>query len=204
MSCKKIVIICGGECRCENISKEIFENAFVIAADSGYDTAKKLGVTPDLLVGDMDSISELPENVATRRVKAEKDDTDTMLAADIACDMGAEEIEIVGGGGGRADHFLSNIFLLESLAERGVKARLHDGVNSVRFLCDGTVRLKNKGGYFGILALEDSTVTAEGCKYSLRDAPLKRSLPYAVSNEVMGEYATVTVKGKVIITESIK
>lgn len=204
MSCKKIVIICGGECRCENISKEIFENAFVIAADSGYDTAKKLGVTPDLLVGDMDSISELPENVATRRVKAEKDDTDTMLAADIACDMGAEEIEIVGGGGGRADHFLSNIFLLESLAQRGVKARLHDGVNSVRFLCDGTVRLKNKGGYFGILALEDSTVTAEGCKYPLRDAPLKRSLPYAVSNEVTEEYATVTVKGKVVITESIK
>ena len=204
MSCKKTVIICGGECKCENISKEIFENAFVIAADSGYDTAKKLGVTPDLLVGDMDSIAEVPENVPTRRVKAEKDDTDTMLAADIACDMGADEINFVGGGGGRADHFLSNIFLLESLAERGVKARLRDGVNSIRFLCDGTVRLKNKGGYFGILALEDSTVTAEGCKYPLKDAALKRSHPYAVSNEVTEEYATVTVKGRVIITESVK
>lgn len=201
---KKFTVICGGECKVENISKEIFESSFVIAADSGYDTAKKIGITPDLLVGDMDSIAEVPCDIPVRRVKAEKDDTDTMLAADIACDMGAEEVNIVGGGGGRADHLLSNIFLLESLAERGVKAQLHDGVNSIRFVCNGTVKLNSKGGYFGILALDDSIVTAEGCKYPLKDALLKRSHPYAVSNEVTGEYATVTVKGKVIVTESVK
>ncbi len=201
---KKFTVICGGECRCENISKDIFENSFVIAADSGYDTAKKFGVIPDLLVGDMDSIGEVPKNVPTRRVKAEKDDTDTMLAVNIAVDMGSDEINIVGGGGGRADHWLSNIFLLESLSERGVKAQLHDGVNNIRFVSDSAVKLHSKGGYFGIIALEDSTVTAAGCKYPLRDAPLKRSHPYAVSNEVTDEYATVTVKGKVIITESVK
>ena len=201
---KKFTVVCGGECKCENIPREIFESSFVIAADSGYDTAKRLGITPDLLVGDMDSISKVPDNVPVHRVRAEKDDTDTMLASRIACDMGAEEINVVGGGGGRADHWLSNIFLLESLAERGVFARLHDGVNSIRFLCDGSVKIKNRGGYFGILALEDSTVTAEGCKYPLRDACLKRSLPYAVSNEVTEEYATVTVKGRAVITESVK
>ena len=201
---KKITVICGGECRCENISKKLFEDSFVIAADSGYDTAKKFGIVPDLLVGDMDSIAEVPENVPTRRVKAEKDDTDTMLAADIAVNMGATEINIVGGGGGRADHWLSNIFLLESLAERGVRASLHDGINTLRFVCDTTVHLENKGGYFGILALENSMVSADGCKYPLKDAPLKRSHPYAVSNEVTEAFATVTVKGKVIITESVK
>lgn len=201
---KKIAIICGGECRCEGISAELFENSFVIAADSGYDTAKKLGVTPDLLVGDMDSIVQVPDDVPVHRVKAEKDDTDTMLAADIACGMGAAEINVVGGGGGRADHLLSNVFLLEALVRRGVKAALHDGINSIRFVSDGTVRLANKGGYFGILALEDSTVSACGCKYPLKDAILTRSHPYAVSNEVTEEYAVVTVKGKVLITESVK
>lgn len=201
---KSFAVICGGECKVENIGTEIFENSFVIAADSGYHTAKALGVTPDLLVGDMDSIAEIPENVPIHRVKAEKDDTDTMLAVSIALDMGAREISIVGGGGGRADHLLSNVFLLESLAERGVKAQLHDGINSIRFVRNGTVRIANKGGYFGILALEDSIVTAEGCKYPLKDALLTRAHPYAVSNEVTGEYCDVTVRGCAIITESVK
>lgn len=201
---KRFVIICGGECRCDGIPMDIFENAFVIAADSGYDTATALGVTPDLLVGDMDSIKEVPKDVPLHRVKAEKDDTDTMLAASIAIDMGAEEIFIVGGGGGRADHLLSNLFLLEALSEKGVSAQLHDGINRVRFVCDESVKLERLGGYFGVLALDDCTVTAEGCKYPLKDAPLKRSHPYAVSNEVTSEYCTVTVKGRALITESIK
>ncbi len=201
---KCFAVICGGECKVENISKELFENSFVIAADSGYQTAKALGVTPDLLVGDMDSIAEIPENVPIHKVKAEKDDTDTMLAVKIAIDMGADEINIVGGGGGRADHWLSNVFLLESLADRGIKAELHDGINRVLFACDTTVRLYKNGGYFGILALEDSTVTAEGCKYPMKSSVLKRSHPYAVSNEVTAEYCDVTVKGRVIITESVK
>lgn len=196
---KKIVIICGGECKTEGVPKDIFDNAFVIAADSGYNTAKRLGVTPDLLVGDMDSIGVVPTDVELYRVKAEKDDTDTMLAISIAKEKGVDEIVLVGGGGGRLDHLLSNIFMLEALTDEGIKAEMHDGINRVFVVADGISEIENSGGYFGLIALEDSTVTAEGCKYPLNNAPLRRTFPYAVSNEVTGDAAKVTVKGKVIV-----
>lgn len=201
---EKFVIIIGGECETSAIPRDIFDGAFIIAADSGYDTAKKLDVTPHLLVGDMDSISEVPSDIELYRVKSEKDDTDTMLAISIAKSRGANEILIVGGGGGRLDHLLSNIFMLEALADEGIRHRMYDGINEAFVLSDGEVTLKKRGGYFGLIALENSTVSASGCKYPLTNAPLKRSLPYAVSNEVTGTEAKITVRGKIIVTVSKK
>ena len=200
----KFVIICGGECRTEKIPRKIFENSYVIAADSGYDTARKLGVTPDLLVGDMDSISEIPTGVEIYRVKAEKDDTDTMLDISIAKERGAREIILVGGGGGRLDHLLSNVFMLESLADEGIRHRMYDGTNEVFVLSNGEATLENRSGYFGLIALEDSVVTAIGCKYPLSEATLKRTLPYAVSNEVTDTESKIKVRGKVIVILSAK
>ncbi len=207
---RKFLIIAGGECACElmldSVGRPFLEeasrDAFIIAADSGYDTALRLGLVPRLLVGDMDSIISAPEGVDTLRVKAEKDDTDTMLALSIALEQGAEQITVIGGGGGRADHWLSNIFMLESLSDRGVDAVLWDGLNRLRVLCDGEAALPDIGGYFGVLALTDCRVSLTGCKYPTENAPLTRTLPYAVSNEVVGDFATVKLAGKAIVTES--
>ncbi len=196
------VIITGGECRTESIPASIADGAFVIAADSGYDTARRIGITPSLLVGDMDSLRSTPENVECIRVKPEKDDTDTMLAIDIALERGAEKITVIGGAGGRADHWLSNIFMLEALTLRGVDARLVDGQNEIRVVCDGKLTIPKNDGYFGILALDDCTVSATGCKYPLDSSPLRRTLPYAVSNEVTSEFAELTVKGHAVVTVS--
>ena len=198
------VIITGGECKTERLSSTITEHAFVIAADSGYDTANKLGIVPDLLVGDMDSIKEVPSGVEVCRVKAEKDDTDTMLAVSIAKSRGADEITVIGGAGGRADHWLSNIFLLEALDAEGIRAELCDGVNVICVVSNRSVTIPQNDGYFGLLALEDSIVTATGCKYPLDSALITRSNPYAVSNEVVGDAANVSVKGKLILTVSRK
>ena len=202
MEKKHFVIITGGECKAEGIPSSVAENAFVIAADSVYDTAKRLGIKVDLLVGDMDSVKSIPSGVDTVRVKAEKDDTDTMLAIGIAKDKGAEKITVIGGAGGRADHWLSNIFMLEALADEKIDTCLTDGVNEIRVISDGSIKIPNNGGYFGLLALEDSTVTATGCKYPLHDHLLRRQLPYAVSNEVTADFAEITVHGKLIVTVS--
>lgn len=199
---KNFVIITGGECYTDGISSAIAEDVYVIAADSGYDTAMKLGITPDLLVGDMDSIRSVPESVETLRVKAEKDDTDTMLAISIAKEKGARHITVIGGAGGRADHWLSNVFMLEALTHEGIGAVLIDGINEIRAVCNGSVKLPKTDGYFGILALDDSTVTATGCKYPLNNAPLKRSHPYAVSNEVTADFVEITVTGHAVVTVS--
>ncbi len=203
---KKVVIITGGDCRTSGIDKDIFPDSYVIAADSGYETAVKLGIKPDLLVGDFDSLKAKvkDESIPVVRVRPEKDDTDTMLAISKALEKGATDIYIVGGAGGRADHWLSNIFMLEYLIDNGVRGVLTDGINTIRIIEDTEFEIPRTDGYFGIIALEDSTLSITGSKYDVSDIRLKRNFPFAVSNEVTADKAKISLKGKAIFTESIK
>ncbi len=201
---KKALIITGGFLNIEktSVAPQSFDS--IIAADSGYIAAEKLGITPHIILGDFDSAA-VPKTAAELIiVPAEKDETDTMLACAVAIERGAEELLILGGTGGRADHFLSNLFLLESLCDNGIKATLNDGENTLRIICDESVRIANHGGYFSIFSLDACEVTLTGCKYPLEHCALSRTNPFAVSNEVIGESATITVKGKAILCESTK
>ena len=201
------VVFTGGECDTDRLDPSEYAGELIIAADSGYRTALKCGVIPHIIAGDFDS-APIPEiaDAEIIRVPAEKDDTDTMLACDLAIGRGASVIRILGGTGGRMDHSLSNLFLLENLHRRGVTASLCDGQNRICVLENGS-RLLSRCGYryFSLIALEDACVTLTGCKYPLSDAPLTRSLPYAVSNEITAENACVTVSGgPVFLIESEK
>ena len=124
---KWALILTGGECHTDALLRNIGlpKEPLIIAADSGYLKAAPLGVAPHILVGDFDSIPEdaMPkEGEVPEIIKApcEKDETDTMLACEIAIERGCTSICIVGGFGGRCDHELSNIFWLENLKDRGV------------------------------------------------------------------------------------
>ena len=182
---------------------------YIIAADSGYDKAAALGICPDLLVGDFDSLrhdkSTLPASMEIYKVPCEKDVTDTMLACDVAIARGYRRITIAGGTGGRADHGLSNILYLENLTNRHVDALLTDGENRIMVCRDRTIEIPDRGGYFSVFALDTCVVTLTGCKYPLHTATLRRDLPYAVSNEVLpGGTAVVTVSGVAVVMESVR
>lgn len=204
-SIQSALIFVGGHCRTEGIPPSMRTADLIIAADSGQITAERCGVVPHIIAGDFDS-SPLPENTTAQiiRVPSEKDDTDTMLACDIAIRHGARSITILGGTGGRIDHSLSNLFLLEKLKQDGVCAILCDGDNRARILCNETLRLSPEGfRYFSLIALDRATVSVTGCKYPLAEAPLHRSHPYAVSNEITGKWAEITVAdGPVLLIES--
>lgn len=201
----RAVIYTGGDACLEKISEDDRRGDYVIAADCGMQKTLLCGVTPDLLVGDFDSM-EIPEkyrDIPVFRMPAEKDETDTMTAAEVAIRKGATELFIIGGTGGRTDHALSNIFLLENLRRRGVKTELCDGDNRIRVLLDETVTLPFRSyRYFSILALEDCRATVRGAKYPLTNAPLTRGNPYAVSNEIVDGGATVAVSGCAVLIES--
>ncbi len=202
---KTALVITGGYCSAELAKKQLPSSPdIIIAADSGYDTAKKLGVQPNIAVGDFDSLkSRLPDGLETIKVACEKDVTDTMLACEYAKDRGCGEITIVGGTGGRADHFLSNVFFLEELLCMGIRARLTDGENMVRFVENETVKIPSTAcGYFSVFAVSECIVTESGCKYPLDRARLVRRYPYAVSNEVTSDEATLTVDGTAILVLS--
>ena len=100
---------------------------FVIAADAGYRTCRALGIVPDLLLGDFDSMDQPTDFAYVERVPVEKDDTDTMLAIKTALDKGCKEIYLYGGTGGkRLDHTLANLQSLLYLRRRGARGYLYD------------------------------------------------------------------------------
>lgn len=202
---KKALVITGGYLNFDRIDFSSHNFDIIVAADSGYVAAEKLGLLPDIIVGDFDS-AKFPEiDTEIVAVPAEKDDTDTMLACNIAMNRGADNILILGGTGGRADHFLSNIFLLEVFKDKGVSTSLFDGENRITILKDESTVVKNTNGYFSLFALPDCILTLENCKYPLENYPLTRQNPsFAVSNEVVGDSALITVTGKAILCESKK
>jgi len=203
------VILTGGDCDTERLLSRnlIPEGALVIAADSGYLKAAPLGLCPHVLVGDFDSIpaSAMPEEGENApeiiTAPCEKDETDTMLACEIAIERGCTEILIAGGFGGRCDHELSNIFWLENLKDRGVDAAMTDGYGCIRILRDETAEIPKHDGYFSVFALETCTATLSGCKYPLNRAVLRRNLPYAVSNEITAEKARIGIEGTALLCD---
>ena len=201
---KTALVITGGYCNIEEAKRVLPKYVdLTIAADSGYATAEKLGITPDIIMGDFDSYRDsLPEGMNILRVPCEKDVTDTMLACEYARDNGCSYITIIGGTGGRIDHAISNVFLLEDLRREGIRVKLTDGENSVQVLLDETASVKNDGGYFSVFALDRCIATLSGCKYPLNRATLIRQRPYALSNEVIGEYAAVQVEGIALLVTS--
>ena len=205
----KAFIYTGGAILPSNITEHPKGDDLRIAADSGYENAVTLGERVDLLLGDFDSlkITEFPQGVEQIRVPAEKDFTDTQLAVDTALKKGADEICIVGGLDGRLDHTLSNLAILEDLSAKRIHATITNGYNRVRYI-ESTSTLIPKSGYryLSLLCLSEKAkgVSVEGCKYPLKNATLTRTFQYAVSNEVDGNCALISVrKGGIYIIESL-
>ena len=107
----RALIYTGGAIDPARITEHPKGDDLLIAADSGYENAKALGVSPTVLLGDFDSLGEeklkkIPNGIEILRVPAEKDRTDTQLAVDVALVRGAGEIVIIGGLG---NHFIDGI-----------------------------------------------------------------------------------------------
>ena len=202
MERKTAFIYTGGTVFDEYVIEQPEEGDLVIAADAGYLTAKKMGITPDILLGDFDTLGEenIPDGVECLRVPAEKNDTDTQLAVKVAIERGAKEIAIVGGLGGRIDHTLSTLAILEDLwecKENRISAILTDGKNRVRFIRNsGIILLRSQYRYFSLIAADEKIkgIILDGCKYPLKNGQLSRRNQWAVSNEITGNCALVEVK----------
>ena len=201
-------IYTGGLVRTQHITEHPKADDLCIAADSGYHTAVALGERIDLLLGDFDSIGDVPRDggFEIQQVPAEKDYTDTQLAVEIAMDRGADEIIIIGGLSGRLDHTLSTLAVLEDLHARGLHGYITDGQSRAHYLkSSSTLIARSSYKYLSILAADETVkgIDIEGCKYPLKKATLRRCHQFAVSNEITGNVAFIAVKkGGVYIIES--
>ena len=204
----KAFIFCGGEVFPQYINEVRGEGDLIIAADSGYKNAIGLNFPIDILVGDFDSLGDIPEGAReVVRLPAEKDMTDTQYAVDLAIKQGASEIVIVASTSGRVDHTISIMAILEDLNSKKIRAYVVNGQNRIRFIRNsGHIVIRDPNfKYFSLIAADEKVkgVSVEGGKYPLKNKNLDRKHQFAISNEIVKNAALVTVKkGGIYIVES--
>lgn len=183
-------------------------DAFIIAADSGYSLVKRMNLSPNLLLGDFDSLKEdKPRGCEIITAAAEKDDTDVMLAVKMALSWGYDDITIVGGTGGRLDHTFANFQTLAYILEKGCTGKLLDASNEVSIVGTGDYFFpKKENTYLSLFAYGgDAVITTTGTKYNLTDYRLTDSFPLGVSNEIISDKCRLVVKdGRILVIFSKK
>ena len=171
---------------------------WLIAADGGVDALAAVGVKPELLVGDCDSLAVLPEDVPLLRYPVEKDDTDMGLALEEGFARGFRTFAIYGGGGGREDHLLANLQSMCRLSRMGACVRMVCRAYTAYAVTDGTLELPERtaGTLASVFCNGDRAegVTLAGLHYPLNRATLTCDRPLGVSNHYVGGRASVTVE----------
>ena len=158
----------------------------VIAADGGVQCALDAGFTPDIYVGDSDSGGHALTGMECIPLPAEKDLTDLQAAYETALNRGAKEILFTGCTGGRQDHHLSALGLLETAEDHGVHGKILDPWNSIEFLTPGTYWVPKDGyTYFSLIPVDQTLaqVSISGAKYPLKNRDTFRGDSLTVSNE---------------------
>ena len=179
----------------------------VIAADAGYLHLKALGIEPDILLGDFDSMS-LPKDKQALVYPVRKDDTDTMLAIKAGFKKGFSEFVIYGAlGGERTDHSIANIQSLGYIAEHGGRGTLIGNGEVFMLIRDGeTVITSAENKILSVFAYGGAAegVTIEGSHYDVEDAQLSPFFPLGVSNKFKGTSVKIKVrKGCLLIAYNV-
>lgn len=169
----------------------------VIAADAGFLKLKKYGAKPHIILGDFDSMEEIPNEGEIIKHPVKKDDTDTILAVKTGFERGFTRFVIYGGTGGRLDHTLANLQTLSFIAERGGQGFLCGNNFTATALKNGQICFseKAKGNISVFSATNSCEISIEGLLYPLKNATITHDFPLGVSNEFIGEKSKITVLG---------
>ena len=186
----------------EALARPIGAGDHVIAADGGLRHTRKLGITPDTVLGDFDSLGFTPEGANVFPV--EKDDTDAMLAVRRGLQLGYREFLLYGSlDGPRLDHTVANFQTLQYLADHGAVGYLIGNTTMVTVVKDGSISFP--AGATGTVSVfcmgaDAQGVTLEGLYYPLQNGTLTPGFPLGVSNHFTGANAKISVeKGSLLV-----
>lgn len=195
----KCLIFCAAEC--DSLAQPIAPDDFIIAADGGLAHTRRLGLAPDEILGDFDSLGYTPDDA--RVFPVEKDDTDAMLAVRRGLRLGFREFLLYGSlDGPRLDHTIANFQTLQFLADRDAVGYLVGKDYIVTVIREETVVFPASAeGIISLFCLgpDAEGVTLEGLHYPLENGTLTSGFPLGVSNHFTGTEARITVeKGSVL------
>ena len=197
----KVLIVLGGDAPGVELLKSCVQEAdFSIAADRGLEAFDAAGLEPDMLIGDMDSVSpdvlaRYESRLSEDRLNCIKNDTDCEYALNLAISRGATEIVLLGALGGRLDHALANLMMVVRAARSGVWAEIRaEGVRIVRV--NGSYTLAGaRGSTISLLPLGTARgVSIRGCYYLIDDYTLESDSSRGMSNVVTADEAVITVR----------
>lgn len=193
-------IVGAGECEKLDFIKN--EEDLLIAADGGYIHIIKNRMQPDIVIGDFDSLGEIPDAENVVKLNPVKDITDMYAAAEEGIKKGFREFVLYGATGGRFDHTLANIQLIAFLSQKGFAASITDGERIITAITDSEICFdSSKKGFISVFSHTDKCegVYEKGLKYTLENAELSNSFSLGVSNEFIGEESVISVKKGTLI-----
>lgn len=211
---KKSLIITGGKFDEKFASEFLSKNQFdkIIAVDGGLDAVDRLGLMPDYIVGDFDTVDQALLDkyhkfpfIIWEQHKPEKDESDTELARNRAIAIGSTEVAILGATGGRLDHFLGNVHTLYLCMQTGVFAYLIDPQNKIYLLDQKTTFRKETmlGKYVSFFPYTDvvTGVTLKGFAYPLENQRIQKGNEASryLSNELSDSIGSLDLEEGVLI-----
>ena len=222
---KKILIVTGGALK-PAFALSLLEREkpdTVVAVDGAlafFDeveekTGKKIRI--DHLVGDFDTISpEILEKyssdsqIVIHRYIPEKDNTDTDIAVDLALDLSGKapaQILIIGALGGRVDHMLANLQMLEVISACGKEGLILDEQNRIRLITGSATLRRDEqyGRYISLVPVSKNLkgLSLRGVKYPLEGKDIVRGRSLLISNEITEDEAEINLaEGLAYLIES--
>lgn len=178
---------------------QINSEDFVICADGALNFLNKKNITPNLIVGDFDSLGFVPEN--SIQYPTDKDLTDGEIALIKAKELGAKRVRITCAGGFRDDHFLGNLALLEIAENIGIFATIETRYSEIYLVTNSIEINVAKNCYVSLIALENSTISySNGLKYEYNNTKLLRASTLGVSNVTISDNIELKIdSGKVLL-----
>lgn len=186
---------------------------WVIGVDGGLSILKALNIVPSQLLGDFDSVSGLDQylqlwpDAVCDQFPSEKDQTDAELAMDQMLKKSVDEVVIIGGFGGRVDHLMGNIFLLDRV--KTINAYMIDDINCLEMIKGPYERTIERDSLFGryvsLVPLDSQIegVDLRGFKYPLDNAKIAFSETIGISNELCEDKGSIRIKsGRALLIQS--
>jgi thiamine pyrophosphokinase len=204
----RFVIFANGEIGdLERVRSLIQPTDVILCADGGSHHALALGLTPDLIIGDLDSIQDddqaaiLSARIPVRQHSHDKDETDLELTLHYALEQHPSAIVIIAALGRRLDHAIGNIAMLSSPELASLDVRLDDGLEEV-FFCRQQANIEGRVG--DLVSLMAWGGTAQGVRTTGLKWPLQAEALYAdrtrgISNEMLGVIATVSLTSGLLL-----